>query len=325
MTATLAGADIRGYYRALGVQIPEWATGNASVCCFASPDRHQHEDRAPSASVDLISGAFLCHGCGAHGGAYDAAVAVGHTPRSAIDLMIAHGLTERRCRLFTAREVANQSPIYTPGREAPPAAPLQSTDADVRRWRRALAQRPSVIRRLLRDRGWSADTIGELELGLDRGRITIPIRDPAQQLIGVLRYQTHDTGRPKMLAVPGTSLGLVPHPAIQETPDVLLVEGPPDMIAARSHGLPAIAVPGDHAWRDDWARLFIGRHVTIVMDADTAGRDAAQRIHEALVPVTDARIWDLAPDRDDGYDLTDWLADHPDDAERLIDYAFRGV
>ena len=74
MTLTLTGADIRGYYAALGVRIPEWATRNASVRCFANPDHHQHEDRTPSASVDLISGAFHCHGCGAHGGAYDAAL-----------------------------------------------------------------------------------------------------------------------------------------------------------------------------------------------------------------------------------------------------------
>ena len=91
-----------------------------------------------------------------------------------------------------------------------------------------------------------------------------------------------------------------------DSPNVLLVEGPPDMIAARSHGLSAIAVPGNHAWRDNWARLFAGHHVTIVMDADAPGRDAAQRIHEALAPVTEARVLDLAPGRDDGYDLANW-------------------
>ena len=34
--------------------------------------------------------------CGAMGGAYDAAIARGHHPREAIDLMVAHGLTSRR-------------------------------------------------------------------------------------------------------------------------------------------------------------------------------------------------------------------------------------
>ena len=51
-----------------------------------------------------------------------------------------------------------------------------------------------------------------------------------------------------MLAVPGTRLGLIPHPAKETSDRILLVEGPPDMVAARS-GLPAIAIPGTNAWR----------------------------------------------------------------------------
>ena len=325
MTLTLAGADIRGYYAALGVQIPAWATGNASVRCFVDPDSHQRDDRHPSASVDLISGAFHCHGCGAHGGAYDAALANGHTPRSAIDLMITHGLTERRSRLFPARELASHLPVQRrPRRKQRPAA-LQATDADVRRWQRALERRLQDSQRLQRDRGWSADTMRELSLGLDRGRITIPIRNAEQVLIGVLRYQPHDTGQPKMLAIPGSQLGLTPHPACQNTTDVLLVEGPPDMIAARSQGMPAIAVPGDQAWRDDWAQLFAGRRVTVIMDADAPGRQAAHRIHKALSRISEAQVFDLAVDRDDGYDLTDWLRDHPADVSQLAGFGLRSA
>ena len=53
------------------------------------------------------------------------------------------------------------------------------------------------------------------------------------------------------------------------------------------------------------------------MDADPAGRDAAHRIHADLAAVTNAHIYDLAPDRNDGYDLTDWLTDHPDVTDSL--------
>ncbi len=82
------------------------------------------------------------------------------------------------------------------------------------------------------------------------------------------------------------------------------------MIAARSRGLPAIAVPGDHAWRSTWGDLLARRHVTIVMDADTQGRAAARRISANLANHAYPRIVELAPLRDDGYDLTDWLLDH---------------
>ena len=88
-----------------------------------------------------------------------------------------------------------------------------------------------------------------------------------------------------------------------------LVEGPSDMLAARSAGLPAIAVPGTHAWRTEWASEFAGRAVTVVMDADRPGRDAALRIARDLEQhgAARVRILELAAGRDDGYDLSDWL------------------
>jgi hypothetical protein len=47
------------------------------------------------------------------------------------------------------------------------------------------------------------------------------------------------------------------------------------------------------------------------MDCDRAGRDAGARIARDLKAAgVRGSIIDLAPDRDDGYDLTDWLHDH---------------
>ncbi|MGZ4250644.1 MAG: toprim domain-containing protein [Solirubrobacteraceae bacterium] len=114
-----------------------------------------------------------------------------------------------------------------------------------------------------------------------------------------------------MLANAGSRLGLVPHPATETSPRILLVEGPPDMIAARSRGLPAIAVPGDHAWQRQWGLLLRGRYVTVIMDADGQGRAAAERIAIDLREHTHTRVVDVAPDKSDGYDLTDWLLEIP--------------
>ena len=83
----VTGADVRGYYQVLGIRLPGWAQREASVSCFADPEAHRHGDRNPSCSVNLEHGAWHCHGCGASGGAYDAAKARGYTPRAAIDLM----------------------------------------------------------------------------------------------------------------------------------------------------------------------------------------------------------------------------------------------
>ena len=115
-------------------------------------------------------------------------------------------------------------------------------------------------------------------------------------------------GDSKVLAVPGTRLALIPRPACEEQ-RVWLVEGPSDMLAARSAGLPAIAVPGTHAWRAEWAGDLVGQQVMVVMDADRPGRLAAVRIAGDLErhDAARVRILELAPGRDDGYDLSDWL------------------
>jgi len=317
-TLILPDADFRGYYRQLGIQLPDKTNIEASVRCFADPGAHRREDRNPSCSINLKNGAWNCHGCGARGGPYDAALAKGHTPRSAIDLMIAHRLIERRARLQTARELLH-TPNHPPAslartraRNRPVARPaLQVTDHDIARWQTSLSRHPGLLARLAQDRGWRYETMRALELGIDRGRITIPIRNARHELRGVLRYQPEPTSGPKMLAAPGTRLGLIPHPATEPSKQILLVEGPPDMFAARSRGLAAIAVPGDHAWQPAWAQLLAGRRIAIVMDADDQGRVAANRIARDLDKHADAHLIDLAPDRTDGYDLTNWLIEHP--------------
>ena len=159
----------------------------------------------------------------------------------------------------------------------------------------------------------------ELELGVDRGRITIPVRDDERRLIGLLRYQPWPQPRePKMLAVAGSRRALLPHPAAESSARVLLVEGEPDMIAARSRGLPAIAVPGVGSWRRGWAQLLAGREVTVIMDCDEQGRTAAATIESDLSCVGVVRVLDLAADRDDGYDLTDWLEERTQSQVALV-------
>jgi hypothetical protein len=98
------------------------------------------------------------------------------------------------------------------------------------------------------------------------------------------------------------------------------------MISARWRGLPAVGVAGDHAWEAEWARLLAGRHASVIMDCDRAGLTAAQRIAGDLDAAgATGRVIDLAPDREDGYDLTDWLADRRHDALRELTSALGGL
>ena len=308
MTLTLPGADIRGYYQALGIELPGWASTEASVRCFADPEAHRRGDRDPSCSVNLEHGAWHCHACGAKGGAFDAATARGYSDRAAIDLMVAFRLTEHRAyRHANAKRGPRPRSISTRPAQ-PPRTPLRPIREDIERWQATLAADTDLIAKLARARGWLYATMLELELGVDRGRITIPVRDDERQLIGLLRYQPWpEPGEAKMLAAAGSRRALLPHPAAEPSTQVLLVEGEPDMIAARSRGLPAIAVPGVDGWRRAWAQLLAGREVTVIMDCDEQGRAAAAAIESDLSSLGVVRVLDLAPDRNDGYDLTDWL------------------
>lgn len=301
---------VRAYYAALGIELPDRATPNVPVRCFAQPDAHNRGDRSPSCSVNLASGAWNCHGCGAHGGAYDAALAAGHSPRSAMQLLVAHGLAEPYDSDHgTSRRPPN--PTHHPFKSTPTPKSADSTalaaaEHDVQAWAEMLDDNGRLIRQLALRRGWGWRAIRDLKIGFDGARITIPIRGRDGALRGVLRYDPFGRRDPKMLAVPGTRLGLIPHPARESSDRVVLVEGPPDMVAARSSGLPAIAIPGTSAWQPSWAKLLAGRHITIVMDSDTPGRRAAGEIATALGAASiPTEIVDLWPDRNDGYDLTD--------------------
>jgi Toprim-like len=180
----------------------------------------------------------------------------------------------------------------------------------VEAWAEALGANRELLGRLRAQRGWDGRVLRELRVGFDGERITVPIPGEHAAPQGVLRLRVDASQRPKVLAVAGTRLGLILRPAPADQ-GVWLLEGPSDMLAARSAGLPAIAVPGTHAWRPEWAGELIGRRVTVVMDADLPGRQAAVRIAAKLEgrSAGDVRILELAPGRDDGYDLSDWLRD----------------
>ena len=317
MSGTLPGADVRGFYTAIGVELPGWAQREASVRCFAAPDAHARGDRDPSCSVNVETGAWRCWGCGARGGAYDAALSMGYMSRKAMDLLIAHGLPERRTDAparttfapAAARD-AEQRDQRSAGSQRRELAIGEQELADARARLGALHWPPRVLR-VSQATLWSRATLLELGCGWERGRVLIPIRDARGELRGALRYAPSHDRAPKMLAVPGTRLGLIPHPATASSRWLVLVEGPPDMISARSRGLPAIAVPGDDAWEPSWAQLLVGRAVSVVMDCDPAGRGAAARIAGDLKTAgVHGSVIDLAPGRGDGYDLTDWVHDH---------------
>jgi 5S rRNA maturation endonuclease (ribonuclease M5) len=340
----MAGVDVRAFYEALGIELPGWAHTEAPVRCLADPGAHKREDRDASCSVNLYSGAFNCHGCGARGGAYDAALARGRSPREAIDLMVTFGLTERRPRdpsrtpsPASTRDTSRSPALQLTQRRAQAAtapASLAVTGEEVQEWAKRLERSPALLARLERERGWSRRALVDLEIGFDGERITVPIWRPAAPadrgeravLQGLLRLQVDRTEQPKVTAVLGTRLGLLGLPASTREERVLLVEGPSDMLAARSAGLEAIAVPGANAWRPEWANALHGRTVIVVMDCDRPGRQAAARIADDLERRgIQVGIRDLAASRQDGYDVSDWLREGNTAAQLLASHGLQSA
>jgi hypothetical protein len=299
---TAGVSDVRGFYAELGVTLPAGERTNVQVACFADRKAHRNGDRRASCSVSLSTGAWCCHGCGASGGAYDAALVRGRSPREAMESLQRWGLAESPVRDRPARTPAAQAPA------------VRVSEAQAARHRTALLSDAGAIARLAELRGWTAEAITELGVGYDRGRVVFPVRDGAGLLVGVLRYAPNPAlrnGAPKMLADAGSRRDLFPAPESIGGDLLWLVEGEPDAVAAFSLGLPAVGVPGSNGWRSASAPRFAGRHVVVLCDCDVPGRRLAATVAHDLLPyAASVRVLDVWAARTDGYDLSDIVVEH---------------
>jgi hypothetical protein len=169
-------------------------------------------------------------------------------------------------------------------------------------------------------RGWTEAAIERLELTFDAstGVIGFPLVDATGDTLGVLRYLPYPeqrNGKRKTEQPAGVPRQLFPPPETigQDAVELVLTEGEPDQVAAASAGYTAVAVPGVEGWKAEYAGRFAGRRWTVfvVFDADAGGRRAAHRVAGDLAAAgVDARVVDLAPERDDGYDVTDYLLEY---------------
>jgi len=226
---TLPGADVRGFYQALGIELPGWARREASVACFSAPDAHAHGDRDPSCSVNVETGAWHCWGCGAKGGAFDAALARGLDARQAFELKIAYGLAERdpeRPRPSRRVPAARGADQRLAGQVAPRARP--SLAMDERQLREASARLacllwpPHVLRGEQR-RVWSRAALLELGCGWERGRVLIPHRQPGRRAARRAALRPHARSCAEDAGRSGTQLGLIPHPTAEPSEWIVLV------------------------------------------------------------------------------------------------------
>jgi hypothetical protein len=120
--------------------------------------------------------------------------------------------------------------------------------------------------------------------------------------------------------------------AAQTAGTAFVVEGEKDADALARLGLVATCSPMGASknedapkWRDEYSASLAGlRWAIVVADCDGPGRAHARAtctsLHGAGVP---CKLLDLAPDRDDGYDVSDFIAEHAERTPDLLRDLFR--
>jgi DNA primase len=108
-----------------------------------------------------------------------------------------------------------------------------------------------------------------------RGYLAIPYLRPAGVIsirFRCIKHHEH-AGHGKYMTVAGDSPHLFNTQALMKpSPVVAVTEGELDAVTAQLCGVPAVGVPGAHAWQPHFRELFLGyKDVFVVTDGDSAG------------------------------------------------------
>jgi DNA primase len=190
---------------------------------------------------------------------------------------------------------------------------------EVERYRRALHGEPLEW---LQRRGLKPDTIKRAMLGYVpdgryAGSISIPYFLPSGVVRGLrYRYLNPDERGKKYDNPKGMSVHLY-NVARVDSPHVWICEGEFDTLILDQEGFPAVGIPGAKSFKGFWRYLFVHcEQVSIVCDADEAGRSGAARIASLLGQVVsgDIRIVHLP----EGMDVTDLYLHDRDSLRELM-------
>lgn len=293
--------NYEAYYTAQGLALRGAGPERSALCPF-------HSDSVSSFSVNVETGLWVCHGCGAKGDEftfYELIHGVGFPEAKAavarfagIDIQ-AKTVKAKRTKRSSTR--GNIIPFERP-KETLPEIPESVVDAH----HKALLQREKALKFLREKKGLTIDTIAKYQLGYDGKRITIPIRDEQGIIRNIRRY--HSVKKPKMLAYKQGhgDVRFFPIDAL-ESAELVLCEGEWDCMLARQMGIPAVThTGGAKTWKNEWVSLFADKRIWICYDNDEPGKTGAEKAAKALAKVAEVRIIEL-PVTGEGEDFSDWV------------------
>lgn len=188
------------------------------------------------------------------------------------------------------------------------------TDEQVEQWAGVLAGNGAVLE-YLANRGISVKTVERYRLGFDQqsSAITIPIYDEGALVnVRFWSYGQEARARGKFRGVKGRNQNRMFPDGPGPGPKVYVMEGEPDCLAALSSGLNAITFTSGATAAPAIDRLAMlkDREVTVLYDADDAGRKGAKKAAREIRRYTNkVKIIDpCAIGGEEGDDYTDCLS-----------------
>lgn len=273
--------------------VSRWIGDEAIVSC-PHPD---HEDRNPSAAINVRKRLWTCYSCG-RGGSIESLLGGQVADVAVEDLLM---------------EISTELAGYGSVSSGYPESWLDQFDLG------------GFVHPYWTERGLSDAVCREFRLGydLDTGTVTYPLRGPSGAVLGVVRRATDSTTMPKYRYPDHAPVSktLFAYYKIQHgAEDVIVTEGALDALAMWDVGLVAVAQMGATLSREQvqLLRKLNPSSITFAYDQDPAGNKALSRALEnrelAFCPMRIMR-WD----REDGKDPLELSPDQRVEAHLLAE------
>lgn len=184
----------------------------------------------------------------------------------------------------------------------------------------------------LYDRAIDDDLIRQARLGVQDGRITIPVLDASHRCINVRKYLPGAPGPEKMRNTPGyRSLALYQEEDLRFDRVAILGGELKALLAGKLlnplHIGAVSATAGEGNWDPEWSQKFKDKTVYVLMDVDKGGEVAAKKIAAHLFYYAKAVYIVTLPldtEKHPKGDINDWVAKEDGNADQLVDLLLNG-
>jgi len=258
-----------------------------------------HDDKDPSATMNVESGLWNCKVCPAKG-----------------DFVQFYSLATGKNRSTVFKFLSTMYDLEE----------VKTVDVSVVETAfQMLPSQPHLLK-ALRDRGITDEDLRKYRIGYQDGRVTIPVKNAHGLFVNIRKYLPGAPGPEKMRNLSGRGqTRLYPIEQMEYETIVLCAGEMKAILAARllnSHGIGAVcATAGEGNWEPELTMEFKGKKVYVMMDVDDAGVKAAEAHLMRLRLVASWLGWVQLPldrDKHPKGDVNDFVAAESGDLVALV-------